>query len=272
MIQTLIVIAAFLFCLGLGAVIAHLIGKKKTLKRAPKVLIALVIGLVSFGLASFGYLSTYSHADSSAYESFESDVTVAVQETENGYFFDGPGDTTNAIVFYPGAKVDEAAYAPLLHRIAEHGVDCFLVHMPFHMAIFGSGSMSPLMADYEYKNWYMAGHSMGGMVAALDTSDHQGDIQGLILLAAYPTKELGNQVRLLSLYGTEDKVLNASAYEDCKKNWPDNAAEIVIEGGNHAQFGCYGEQSGDGIAQISADEQQGITADEVVKFIASDSK
>jgi hypothetical protein len=31
---------------------------------------------------------------------------------------------------------------------------------------------------------------------------------------------------------------------------------VVLEGGNHAQFGSYGPQRGDGTATLSASEQQ----------------
>ncbi len=38
---------------------------------------------------------------------------------------------------------------------------------------------------------------------------------------------------------------------------PAQYQESVIEGGNHAGFGSYGAQSGDGTASISAEEQWG---------------
>lgn len=54
-----------------------------------------------------------------------------------------------------------------------------------------------------------------------------------------------------------------------KKNWPSTYREIIIEGGNHAQFGFYNEQDGDGIANISNTDQINITKEEIIKFIKS---
>ena len=48
------------------------------------------------------------------------------------------------------------------------------------------------------------------------------------------------------------------------KNLPADTEWITIEGGNHAQFGDYGVQDGDGEATISAEMQWGYTTDAVV--------
>lgn len=95
---------------------------------------------------------------------------------------------------------------------------------------------------------------MGGMTAALYTCSHPDAVDGLILLAAYSTKELPDEVRLCSIYGSEDGCLDRKEYEQME--WPADSREIVIPGGNHAQFGDYGHQKGDGEALISAQEQQ----------------
>ena len=42
---------------------------------------------------------------------------------------------------------------------------------------------------------------------------------------------------------------------------------VIIEGGNHAQFGNYGKQKGDPDATISAEEQQTIAVNAIVEFI-----
>ena len=62
------------------------------------------------------YTGIYYHADGKAQAALKSAENVKVSETDYGYFFDGPSEE-NVLVFYPGAKVEETAYAPLL-RIA----------------------------------------------------------------------------------------------------------------------------------------------------------
>ena len=73
-----------------------------------------------------------------------------------------------------------------------------------------------------------------------------------------------SSVRLTALtssfrYGAEDGCLDFDAYDSSRELWPPNSVETVIAGGNHAQFGDYGHQPGDGSATISADDQQAQT-------------
>ena len=76
---------------------------------------------------------------------------------------------------------------------------------------------------------------------------------------------------MLSIYGSEDKVLNSEKYAETESEglWPDDFTEIIIEGGNHAQFGSYGEQKGDGRAGTDAAKQQKETAKAVSNWITS---
>ena len=46
-----------------------------------------------------------------------------------------------------------------------------------------------------------------------------------------------------------------------------NLTEYVIDGGNHEQFAYYGSQSGDGVANITPENQQNQTASKILEFI-----
>ena len=99
------------------------------------------------------------------------------------------------------------------------------------------------------------------------TSDNQDRVDGLILLAAYPTKELTGDLKILSIYGDKDGVLNREKYDEGKQYWNDKTVEVCIEGGNHAQFGNYGKQAKDNDATISWEEQQSKTIEAILNFI-----
>ncbi len=197
--------------------------------------------------------------------------TVSVNETGFGLFLDGDG-TENAIIFYPGAKVEYTAYIPLLYKLAEDGTDVFLVKMPCNLAFLGMNTADDIISAYDYDNWYLAGHSLGGAMianyAAGKLESGVTNIKGLLLLAAYPTKNLDyDDLSVLTIYGSEDKVVNLSNIESGRELMPQNAKEFVIDGGNHAQFGCYGAQKGDGEATISAEEQWNETVKETEEFL-----
>lgn len=224
-----------------------------------KTLVGILLLLIA---AFFLYVSDYYRADVSAAEALRSDEAVLVSGTDYGWFFDGPGEEA-ALVFYPGGKVETEAYAPLLHRLAAGGMDVCLADMPFHLAFFGSGKAEAVMAEHDYAHWYIGGHSLGGAIAAVWASENGDRIDGLILLAAYPTKPLDPDLTEILIVGSEDRVVNGEKIREGAQYAPEDLTESVIPGGNHAQFGSYGPQKGDGEAGIGAEEQQ----EETVRLI-----
>jgi len=208
-------------------------------------------------------------------DSLASDDTVEVSKIDEGWLFDGSG-TDTAYVFYPGARVEAEAYAPLMHRLASQGIDCFLLEMPINFAILDTDAAEEIIEEYDYDSWYIGGHSMGGAAAAMFAADDTEEIEaegveGLILLAAYESEDMSDaDMRTLVIYGSEDGVLNMEKLAEGRSLVPaDGYEEVCIEGGNHAQFGSYGEQSGDGEAKISADEQLAQTTEAILRFAAT---
>ena len=223
-----------------------------------------IVFAVLFALFFF-YTENYYHADRTAVMMLRTDEYAAVTSSQTGLLFDGPGEE-DLLIFYPGAKVQETSYAPLLRQIAEEGMDVFLVRMPARLAFFGSNKADEALQETaDYANVYIGGHSLGGAMAANYAAEHAESLDGVILLAAYSTKPLPDSLPVLSVYGTEDGVLNHGNYEKNLANVP-NLQEVVIEGGNHAQFGSYGEQRGDGEASIDPGMQWNKTAEAILEF------
>ena len=239
------------------------------------VLTFIILLLILFG-ALLAYLSIYYHATKEAFTALKSDERVHISETDYGWFFDGPSDR-DALIFYPGAKVEETAYAPLLHQLADKG----LVKMPLRFALLGKNQADAVMQQHNYENWYLGGHSLGGAAAAFylaDATESAGDavaggpanglgVKGIIFLASYSTKPLGEHLRALTVYGTEDRILNMQKLKDGRKNLPSDTTTYVIEGGNHAQFGNYGFQKGDGNAAVTPRAQQEETCEAILSFV-----
>ena len=244
--------------------------EKNKISKKQKGLLALA-GILAALLLAFGlYFGNYYHADKTAQQAMKSSRTVKVKQTAEGYLFDGPAKK-NAIIFYPGAKVETTAYAPLLKQIASQEADVFLVDMPLHMAFFGLNKADNIRASYHYQNWYMSGHSLGAAMAARYSADHLKDYRGLIMLAGYPTKDLhAANFSVLSIYGSKDG--NAKMLQKNPQYLPKDYTKQVIKGGNHAQFGNYGRQKGDGQETISRKAQQQATTQAVRQYLDTHEK
>lgn len=213
------------------------------------------------------YTSDYYHADDAAIEEIRADVDIEISNVKGALIFD-PGNADTALIFYPGGKVEYTAYEPLMIKIAQKGILCILPKMPFNLAVFDINAADTYISqNANILHWNIGGHSLGGSMAASYASKNSEKIEGLILLASYSTANISSgNVRVLSIYGSNDKVLNKEAYQKYKSNLPMNFTEIVLNGGNHAGFGYYGPQKGDGKAEITPEKQQMDTAQAIVDF------
>ena len=213
------------------------------------------------------YTSAYSHSKDAAKKALESN-RVTIEKFDNCITF-GNSNSDVGFIFYPGGKVEYTAYAPILEQIAYGNVFCVLPKMPFNLAVFDAEAALDIMKEYtQIKRWYIGGHSLGGAMAANFAAENSDKFKGIILLASYPTKDLSSSnLHVLSIYGSNDQVLNLDKYNKYRILMPTEFTETSIEGGNHAQFGDYGLQKGDREATISAGEQWEITSSEVLKFI-----
>lgn len=238
---------------------------RKTHRRL-KVALMAVLAVVVAGAIGFGvYVGDYYHADDAALAAMEPTDTVAVQRLEDGDIAFVPDDPRAGIVFYPGGKVKDVAYAPLMQDLAERGFLCVIVPMPFNLGVFDANGADGVQERFPaVRRWILMGHSLGGVMAAGYLDGHAQSWDGLVLLGAYSTADLSDDgVTVPGVTGDSDGVLDRRAAADNGGNLGEDARELVIPGGNHAQFGSYGPQDGDGEASLSPGEQRALTADEI---------
>jgi hypothetical protein len=215
------------------------------------------------------YVSDYYRADAEAIAAFAPMERVDSYNTREGYAVYSSADARVGVIFYPGGKVEAASYAPLMAALAERGITSVLVDMPFNLAVLDVNAADGIREQISgIEKWYMAGHSLGGSMAASYISKHKGEFSGLILLGSYSTADLSDtELSALCIHGSEDGVMNREKHGKYKANLPTDTQQIEIPGGCHAYFGMYGEQSGDGMATITPTEQILITADHISDFV-----
>lgn len=231
-----------------------------------RVLIASVAIIV---LAMAGF---YAWTRIATYQAFPEAVALAgeTRADRGWYVFEPEGDVRAGLIFYPGGLVDAAAYAPLMEQLRAHGVRAVIVPMPLDLAVFGIDRADEVIAAYpDVDTWIIGGHSLGGAMAAEYLKDGPGAVDGVFFLASYPAESTdlsGMPVVALSVYGTEDGV-DEAVFEASLERLPEGASLVEIEGGNHAQFGDYGPQDGDGVATIGRDQQQRQTVGAIVGLV-----
>ena len=235
--------------------------KRKGLWITAAVLLALVIAVAV-------YAGDYYRADLAAELAMQGSDAVTVEQSGNLTVF-APEQPEDGFIFYPGGKVEHTAYAPLLLKLAEEDVLCVLVKMPLNLAVLDMNAAEGIPEQFpEIENWYIGGHSLGGSMAASCAAENPEEFEGLVLLAAYSTADLrSTDLKVLLAHGDRDGVLNMEKYTQYMPNLPEDSCQLVIVGGNHAQFGSYGPQEGDGEARISDKEQIVVTVRELMNWV-----
>ncbi len=234
-------------------------------KKRIKIVFAAVAGVILATFVAFMiYVNIYYKAE--PYIIPEPYQNIIVEKNDDYTIYGDVGNSDLGIIFYPGGKVEAKAYEPLMYEFASQNICCVLIQMPFNLAVFGINSADDVLELNDEINWYIAGHSLGGAMASAYATDNLKDLSGLILLAAYPTDELPEDFPVISVYGSEDGVLDMEKYSS-EKELAANFTEIIINGGNHSGFGNYGHQSGDGQAEISKAEQWRLTVENIVEWI-----
>jgi len=177
----------------------------------------------------------------------------------------------SALIIYPGGHVDYRSYAPIARQIASRGYQVSIVRMPLSLPVFGVDKADEVIAAFPgIRYWVIGGHSLGGSMAASYARSHPYKVQGLFLWASYPPESdnlSATDLKGLSTYGSNDMVLDMDNINSTLVLLPPGTIRQVIDGGNHAQFGNYGPQPGDGVATITAEDQQMQATNLTVRLI-----
>lgn len=223
------------------------------------VLVGAIVTFVVWGSTPSGELMQ------TALDAMQSDDTVTFARDAEGepWLSFTPVDVqpTTGFIFYPGGRVLPDAYTPYARAIAEAGYYVALIPMPLNLAVFNANAaFSVIDARPEIEHWVIGGHSLGGAMAGQFVDGNPDAVDGIVILASYPNGDLSDQPDIVtaSIYGSEDGLATVADTEANADNLPANTTFVRIEGGNHAQFGDYGPQAGDGEATISRAEQQAI--------------
>jgi len=199
-----------------------------------------------------------------AIAAMQSDGRVLVDDGKYVVFRPAGAEPTAGLILYPGASCDVRGYAPVLRRIADRGYLVIGVPMPLNMAIFAPNRADDVRAAFPaVRRWVVAGHSMGGAMAAHYAHKHPDDLAGLILWDSYPAAsdtlvELPYPVWHIHRATADGRA--PGKFENMRHLFPVTSTWVPVPGGIHMQFGSFtgGSYQEEWIATITAREQQDI--------------
>lgn len=238
----------------------------------------LIIALSALtALAVFVIYFLYSFAnslkqDSSALKEALISNSYVVKEDRTQFKIEPKNSNQKAIILYPGAFAMPSAYIATFTEIAKDGTTIFVLKSPLNFALLNTNLADKVILDNnQIKDWYIAGHSLGGVAACDYTKSHQNKLKGLILLASFCNGDAKYlQLPVLSISGSLDGLTDKQDVEKSRLKLPAQTQYVIVEGGNHTQFGAFEKlQPGDNKATISQQEQIEQIQSSIEKFISS---
>lgn len=241
-------------------------------RRWPRVAAAAAVLVAAAVVGFVWWASSTPEVGSRVDAALRSDGRVEVSE-DDGYTFRPVDGADVGLVLYPGARVAPASYAVSARAIAEEGFLVVVPELTLNLAVLDPSAADDVIADHtEVDRWVVGGHSLGGAMAAGYVEGRPERVVGLLLWAAYPAGSVdlsSADLLVASISGSLDGLTTPADVADSRSRLPDDTDFVVIEGGNHAQFGDYGAQAGDNHATIGVDEQQAQIVEASVRLLRS---
>jgi hypothetical protein len=243
----------------------------KPLRLRNKIIISVLLTVVIVSVGFVVWAETPPSPMSQAYDALKSDSVVTVSIGNWLVFTPVSSNTSTGLIIYPGGRVDFRSYAPVAHAIAAEGYFVVIPKMPLNLAVFGVGVASDVIGQYpDISSWAIGGHSLGGTMAAQFAYENPTKIEGLVLWAAYPasgTDLSKSNLLVTTIHGSNDGLVSTAQIDDSLKLLPPSTVRVEIAGGNHAQFGWYGDQAGDKASTIARGTQQNSTVTATVQLL-----
>lgn len=227
---------------------------------------------ITFGILFVLWMANSFRARGFDKSILESDSQITIEETKHFMSF-RPNASSQPVglIFFPGGMVQPEAYAPLARTLAEQGYNVFIVKLPFGSAPLASQetdvmnqALEIISANASIQHWVVGGHSRGAAIASRFAYQYSETFDGLLLIGTSHPKEqafnLSNStLAVTKIYASNDGLASMDEVEANAIYLPANTTWVLIEGGNHSQFGYYGSQLGDDAATISREAQQKLT-------------
>jgi pimeloyl-ACP methyl ester carboxylesterase len=243
------------------------------MKLFAKILLSVVV-VLSVGIGYWLYDSEdrMHRVTPEALAALQSDAAITVSQEQWIVFTPATSTPTKGLIFYPGGECDERGYAEPLREIAAAGYLVVLVPMPMQLAVFAPDSATEVIAEFpEIQSWAIAGHSLGGSMAARYAHHHPDNIDGLLLWDAYaPDDMTGSNAKIMMVHRSDASGAVPADYVTKLPLLPEQTEFVPLQGAQHLNYGrfiagrLYRDEP---VAELDPDEHRALAATASISFM-----
>lgn len=247
---------------------SHRPGRPSSGRRTVRVILAVLVVLALIVVGFLVWAKTVMQGERPASLEAWTDERVSIESFDDSVVMTPIDEASDrGLVFIPGARVDPYAYlAKLVDVVAETGTTVVITKPTLNLAFFDQRPLETFTGHApEVSEWYVGGHSLGGVRACMMAADDE--VAGVVFFASYCASDLSESgLAVLSISGSDDGLSTPGEIEGAAHLLPDDATFVEIDGANHASFGDYGVQAGDGDATASDRAVRGAITRALAEF------
>ncbi len=212
-----------------------------------KTLIGSLVLLVLAGAGTVLWYQTlylgprYSPAAREAVAALQGDAELRVERDRWIVLRPASSEPVTGLIFYPGGQVAPEGYTEPLRGIATAGFLVVVVPMPLDLAVLAPDRAEGVIGAFPaIRHWVIAGHSLGGAMAARFVDRHPGAVDGLLLWDAYPADDLSKQtLPVRQLHRLDADGLAPPSYRETDHLLPAQTERIPLPGASHLNYGRF---------------------------------
>jgi pimeloyl-ACP methyl ester carboxylesterase len=194
---------------------------------------------------------------------------TAVEESDGSLVFTPEQSNGFGILLMHGALIKPKSYAASAAYFATRG---YLVYIPYggvtRLSINAIDKAAARLDSFGVDDWYLIGHSMGGMVSMEFLRRHDVDAKAVAMWAAsMPVNNSDIAVPVLFIWGSNDGLLPQDRFESGKAYLPADTTYLTLEGANHKDFSMYSHQFFDNEG-LGWQAQTSFANEQTAKFFA----
>lgn len=195
-----------------------------------------------------------------------------VEEARDGslsFIPDAPNG--RGLLIMHGAVIKPLSYAKTAAFFARQGYTVYLPYGPGRMSIAAIDDTAARLPGFDLDDWYLIGHSMGGM-AGLSVVRRLPEYfrAGALWATAMPEDFSDLGLPLLFLWGDRDGLLGAERFALARQRLPADTRYETVTGGNHRDFAMYSHQFFDGPGALGWEAQIDQANELTSAFFAAD--
>ncbi|ARN74400.1 alpha/beta hydrolase [Oceanicoccus sagamiensis] len=234
-----------------------------------KRLLKLLLGIVLIAIAvQLAWYQIDGQPTAEADQYLQGDLFSSAQQDNGDWLFTPHQPNGYGLLILHGALIKPKSYSYTAAYFASRGYKVWIPSGVIRLSALSSERIAQQLPQMGNEQWFLLGHSMGGLTALTVANQLSQAPLGVTVWAGGIPQDFSHiPLPILFISGTNDPMLSPEKFKTAKQHLPLSTVYFEINGANHKNFALYSHQFFDGIASIEHLEQINLAHQRTEQFI-----